>query len=88
MWSCSQIPILRRINGHLFALDQYSLPLIKYDRSDIYMTKGAFMTPSVITLCFLGFAVLMFALEKLPLAVTAMIFTVGFAVKGVLQPKE
>ncbi len=46
------------------------------------------MTPSVITLCFLGFAVLMFALEKLPLAVTAMIVTVGLAVTGVLPPKE
>ena len=46
------------------------------------------MTPSVITLCFLGFAVLMFALEKLPLAVTAMVVTVGLAVTGVLPPKE
>lgn len=46
------------------------------------------MTPSVITLCFLGFAVLMFALEKLPLAVTAMIVTVGLAVTGVLPAQE
>lgn len=46
------------------------------------------MTPSVITLCFLGFAVLMFALEKLPLAVTAMVVTVGLAVTGVLPAKE
>lgn len=46
------------------------------------------MTPSIITLCFLGFAVLMFALEKLPLAVTAMVVTVGLAVTGVLPAKE
>ncbi|AKO45283.1 SLC13 family permease [[Haemophilus] ducreyi] len=46
------------------------------------------MTPSAITLCFLIFAILMFALEKLPLAVTAMIVTVGLAVTGVLPAKE
>ncbi len=46
------------------------------------------MTPAVITLCFLGFAVLMFALEKLPLAVTAMVVTIGLAVTGVLPTKD
>lgn len=46
------------------------------------------MTPAAITLCFLGFAVLMFALEKLPLAVTAMVVTIGLAVTGVLPTKD
>ncbi|WP_440210736.1 SLC13 family permease [Actinobacillus pleuropneumoniae] len=46
------------------------------------------MTPSAITLCFLVFAIVMFALEKLPLAVTAMIVTVGLAITGVLPAKD
>ncbi|WP_009875260.1 SLC13 family permease [Actinobacillus pleuropneumoniae] len=46
------------------------------------------MTPSAITLCFLVFAIVMFALEKLPLAVPAMIVTVGLAITGVLPAKD
>lgn len=46
------------------------------------------MTPSAITLCFLVFAIIMFAWEKLPLAVTAMVVSVGLALTGVLPTQD
>lgn len=46
------------------------------------------MTPSTITLCFLVFAIIMFVWEKLPLAVTAMVVSVGLALTGVLPAKD
>ncbi len=46
------------------------------------------MTPSAITLCFLVFAIIMFAWEKLPLAVTAMVVSVGLALTGVLPTRD
>ncbi len=47
-----------------------------------------FVNAVTITLCFLGFAVVMFVWEKIPLSVTAMIVAVGLVVTGVLSPKE
>ena len=46
------------------------------------------MNPTVITLCFLAFAVIMFVLEKIPLGLTATIVSVGLCVTGVLEPKQ
>ena len=46
------------------------------------------MSPTVITLCFLAFAVIMFVLEKIPLGLTATIVSVGLCVTGVLEPKQ
>ncbi|MBU5668703.1 SLC13 family permease [Peptoniphilus sp. MSJ-1] len=46
------------------------------------------MSTTTITIGFLLFAVIMFALEKIPLWVTAMIVAVGLAVTGVLDPKD
>lgn len=46
------------------------------------------MSHSIITLLFLIFAVVMFAWEKLPLSITAMIVAVGLTVTGVLEPGE
>jgi|SRR5699024_8066260 len=46
------------------------------------------MSSSVITLIFLIFAIVMFALEKIPLSVTAMIVAVGLALTGVIEPEE
>lgn len=45
------------------------------------------MSTTTITIGFLLFAMIMFALEKIPLWVTAMIVAVGLAVTGVLEPK-
>ncbi|RKJ04526.1 SLC13/DASS family transporter [bacterium D16-54] len=45
------------------------------------------MSPSTITLLFLLFAVVMFALEKIPLGVTSMIVCIGLIVTGVLDVK-
>lgn len=45
------------------------------------------MSPSTITLLFLLFAVVMFALEKIPLGVTSMIVCIGLVVTGVLDVK-
>ncbi len=45
------------------------------------------MSPSTITLLFLLFAVIMFALEKIPLGVTSMIVCLGLVVTGVLDVK-
>ena len=46
------------------------------------------MNPTVLTLCFLGFAIVMFVLEKIPLALTATILSVGLCVTGVLYPSD
>lgn len=46
------------------------------------------MNPTVLTLCFLGFAIVMFVLEKIPLALTATILSVGLCVTGVLSPSD
>lgn len=43
------------------------------------------MSPAVITLLFLLFAIIMFVTEKLPLGVTSMIVCVGLVVTGVLN---
>lgn len=45
------------------------------------------MSPSTITLLFLAFAVVMFVWEKIPLALTAMIVSVGLTITGVLDAK-
>jgi len=46
------------------------------------------MNPQIITLIFLVFAIVMFAWEKLPLSITAMIVAIGLSVTGVLTPAE
>lgn len=46
------------------------------------------MTDQTITLLFLIFAVVMFAWEKIPLSITAMIIAIGMAVTGILTPTE
>ncbi|MCC8167059.1 MAG: SLC13 family permease [Planctomycetes bacterium] len=46
------------------------------------------MSPAVITLLFLGFAVVMFVMEKIPLAITSMIVCIGLIVTKVLTPRE
>ena len=46
------------------------------------------MNPTVLTLCFLGFSIVMFVLEKIPLALTATILSVGLCVTGVLSPSD
>ena len=46
------------------------------------------MNPTIITLCFLAFAIIMFVLEKIPLGLTATIVSVGLCVTGVLEPKQ
>lgn len=46
------------------------------------------MDGATITLLFLGFAIIMFVTEKIPLSITAMILAVGLTVTGVLTPKE
>lgn len=43
------------------------------------------MSPTVITLIFLAFAVVMFVLEKIPLALTATIVAIGLNLTGVLD---
>lgn len=50
--------------------------------------RGMNMNEQTITILFLIFAVVMFALEKLPLWVSAMIVAVGLAATGVLEPQE
>ena len=44
------------------------------------------MSQTTITLLFLVFAVVMFILEKIPLALTATILSVGLCLTGVLSP--
>lgn len=46
------------------------------------------MNPTILTLCFLAFAVIMFVLEKIPLALTATILSVGLCLTGILTPAE
>lgn len=46
------------------------------------------MTDQIITLIFLVFAIVMFAWEKIPLSVTAMIVAIGMAATGILEPVE
>lgn len=46
------------------------------------------MSPEIITLLFLIFAVIMFAWEKIPLSITAMIVAVGLTITGVLDASE
>lgn len=46
------------------------------------------MSPQLITLLFLAFAIIMFVIEKIPLSVTAMIVAIGLTLTGVLTPAE
>ena len=46
------------------------------------------MDAVTITLAFLVFAIVMFAWEKIPLSITAMIVAVGLTLTGVLTPME
>ena len=46
------------------------------------------MSPAIITLLFLIFAIIMFVSEKIPLALTSMIVCVGLVVTGVLDVKQ
>ena len=46
------------------------------------------MSPAVITLIFLAFAVVMFVTEKIPLAVTSMIVCIGLVITGVLNVND
>ena len=45
------------------------------------------MSPITITLLFLLFAIIMFILEKIPLALTSMIVCIGLALTGILNPR-
>ncbi|MEE1114040.1 MAG: SLC13 family permease [Eubacterium sp.] len=45
------------------------------------------MSPAIITLLFLAFAIVMFVTEKIPLGLTSMIVCVGLVVTGVLDVK-
>ena len=46
------------------------------------------MSPAIITLLFLAFAIVMFVSEKIPLALTSMIVCSGLVVTGVLDVKQ
>ncbi|QQK79343.1 SLC13/DASS family transporter [Salicibibacter cibi] len=46
------------------------------------------MSSAVITLIFLVFAITMFAWEKIPLPITAMIVAIGLVLTGILDPPE
>lgn len=46
------------------------------------------MSPQIITLIFLVFAIVMFAWEKIPLSITAMIVAIGLSLTGILTPAE
>lgn len=46
------------------------------------------MSPAIITLLFLAFAIIMFVTEKIPLALTSMIVCIGLILTKVLDPKE
>ncbi len=67
--------------------------IIIYQKSDIdkisirIQKKGEKMSPAIITLLFLLFAIVMFVWEKIPLAVTSMIVCVGLVLTGVLDSK-
>jgi solute carrier family 13 (sodium-dependent dicarboxylate transporter), member 2/3/5 len=45
------------------------------------------MSPAIITLIFLAFAIIMFVTEKIPLGLTSMIVCIGFVLTGVLDIK-
>ena len=45
------------------------------------------LSPAVITLLFLAFAIVMFVTEKIPLGLTSMIVCVGLCLTGVLDVK-
>lgn len=53
-------------------------------KRDVY-ARGKEMSPAVITLLFLLFAIIMFVTEKIPLGLTSMIVCVGLVVTGVLD---
>lgn len=46
------------------------------------------MSPTIITLIFLAFAVVMFVTEKIPLGVTSMIVCIGLVITGVLNVND
>lgn len=46
------------------------------------------MDPAVITLLFLAFAIIMFVMEKIPIALTSMIVCIGLILTNVLDPEE
>ena len=46
------------------------------------------MSPAVITLCFLAFAIVMFVTEKIPLGLTSMIVCIGLVLTKVLDMKS
>ena len=46
------------------------------------------MGPEIITLIFLVAAIVLFTTEVIPLSVTAMLLSTGFALTGVLEPTE
>ena len=46
------------------------------------------MSPVVITLLFLAFAIVMFILEKIPLGLTATIVAIGLNITGVLSASD
>ena len=59
---------------------------LRSDVSNMKTEKGSgFMSPAVITLIFLAFAIVMFVTEKIPLGLTSMIVCVGLVVTGVLD---
>ena len=43
------------------------------------------MSPTVITLIFLAFAIIMFVTEKIPLGLTSMIVCIGLVITGVVS---
>ena len=46
------------------------------------------MSPAVITLIFLAFAIVMFVTEKIPLGLTAMMVCIGLVITGVLSVSD
>ena len=59
---------------------------LRSDVSNMKTEKGSgFMSPAVITLIFLAFAIVMFVTEKIPLGLTSMIVCIGLVVTGVLD---
>ena len=50
--------------------------------------KEVFYEPTVITLIFLAFAIIMFVTEKIPLGLTSMIVCVGLVITGVLSVSD
>ena len=53
----------------------------------INILGGEIMSPSIITLLFLAFAIVMFVWEKIPLSVTSMVVCIGLVLTGVLDSK-